>query len=810
MAVRLFSLLNVVVSLTASAAREVANPYTLLEASGTLPPVSSGSAAFVSGTFCSTTKAGSTKKHQFLVATTDGNVTVLDAEWTPFTSAAYPGLLKSACHPSPLSSSGSGPIVDVLSGGASAKAGQVSLGVTCADQRHALVLLEWDGPCGSAPHMRVVSAASLAPPSASSVGVLGGSSWALTSLATVPSTDVLLACVSQQAAAFIVAINASNAASTLARLNVSHLADAAVGAWSLVPASREQIGAVWSPSSISTSAAVTVAASTAAISVAAAERGVGISISLASSLRSMAVEAGPLPVPLPPGGLVGGVVLREAYSSLASTHAMLLVGAHGTVLPLAFGCGPTCLAQPSFLTPLVPLPVDLTPVRASGVGPGLEPHATTAAISPGVGTSFRRSIVAVTAARDSGRFAILRGPPLGAPAVSGATDLFPVSILVFGQPSDIAERRAALSNLHGQMGLKATFNASAGSARGLKPPLNVSALKEMLSQTNSNAYDFVVCDCTPTPDFIDCSPLQTYAQFISLLEGTRAPPATPHLNMPLRIWLELMPPTEAAGGKCLPPTDDPRTPWNETSLFSPELGYLDYAAWADLAGKLAGRYPQLTAVNVDDFSHDAGIGQPFPPDLVARMTSAMRAQGAPWMGLTTCMYYSQDDTFSYGLWPDLPMVVDGLTFAFRNELQGSGPCTCDTPERQCPWGPRQKECPKSLGAGGCLAGACADSTVLNAPLEVAHMSTRLPAGRPMIFCFYATGHSSLGQPTAAYVAALLDMANHLPAVDGVMVYTIKATPAANVECKGLSPPLYGGEMGCIVRAAFQRMRGDFL
>ena len=37
----------------------------------------------------------------------------------------------------------------------------------------------------------------------------------------------------------------------------------------------------------------------------------------------------------------------------------------------------------------------------------------------------------------------------------------------------------------------------------------------------------------------------------------------------------------------------------------------------------------------------------------------------------------------------------------------------------------------------------------------------------------------------------------------------KATPADNPTCKGLSPPIYGGEMGCIVRDAFQRLRGDY-
>ena len=46
------------------------------------------------------------------------------------------------------------------------------------------------------------------------------------------------------------------------------------------------------------------------------------------------------------------------------------------------------------------------------------------------------------------------------------------------------------------------------------------------------------------------------------------------------------------------PPDDPRTPWNDTAVFDPALGYLDYAGWASLAGKLAAMFPQLTAINI--------------------------------------------------------------------------------------------------------------------------------------------------------------------------------------------------------------------
>ena len=236
---------------------------------------------------------------------------------------------------------------------------------------------------------------------------------------------------------------------------------------------------------------------------------------------------------------------------------------------------------------------------------------------------------------------------------------------------------------------------------------------------------------------------------------------------------------------------------------------LSLTGWATLTGRLAAHYPQLVALNVDDMSHDLGVGNPFPPNLVARMTSQLRGQGAPWMALASAIYYSQDDVWSFGLWPDVPMVLDAPTFCFRNEFQGIGPCV-STADRACPWGPMKKTAPTEDGPGGCLAGACADPTVINAAFEVAHMNTRVPVGRSLMFEFYVTGHSTLGQPTPTYVSGIMQQVEHLPGISGMIVYTTKSTPADNPECTGLEPPLFGGEMGCIVRDAYRRLRGDYI
>ena len=132
-------------------------------------------------------------------------------------------------------------------------------------------------------------------------------------------------------------------------------------------------------------------------------------------------------------------------------------------------------------------------------------------------------------------------------------------------------------------------------------------MKGIMRDTAANVLDFPVCDCSGLgASKIDCSDVSVYTSFIDLLEA-RPRDATPdhrllcsallcsallllcydmlrccsacQASVPpaggpvsLRVWLELFPPTEATGLGCLPPLDDARTPWNETSLFDPALG----------------------------------------------------------------------------------------------------------------------------------------------------------------------------------------------------------------------------------------------
>ena len=622
----------------------LATPYVLIEGSGDIP-IASSSSALVSGKWCSP-QASDDSTVQFLAAdVVSGNVTVLNADWTPFAVQVYPALLHN---------------VAVCGGDArylypraitamATAAGSPFIAIKCSTGSSVVVELRWPGAtCATTPTLKTISGSSLIPSSPSDAAV-----DALSAIGGGDGADVLLAVVSSASAgkAFAVALDTATG-EPYETADVAPYAPPANGTWRVLAApSADRIAAVWAPHNATEGAQY-----------------VGIGLSLATD--NLAVVSGPTGIPPMPQSLVGGVVMAGVPGVAdPSVHALALVDEGGHVWPLAFGCGAACLAQPAMFTPLAALPIAVAQTGRSGIGPGLEPGSAATFVSPGVGPAFARRWAAVTAARGGARLAVWRGAPAAPPAVAGATDQFPVSLVVYGAASEMAQRRAALANVRGQMRTKATFNASAGNVRNLTSPVNTTLLIDIMRETNANVLDFIVCDCVLTPGAIDCSALESYVNFVSLLEATKPPDTTSGTTQPppeLRVWLELMPPSEAAhGDACLTPPDDPRTPFNDTAFFDPALGYMDYAGWATLAGKLATRYNQLTAINIDDMSHDIGVGNPFPPNLIARMTSQLRGQGAPWMALASAIYYAENGVWSYGRWPDLPMVIDATVSFFR-------------------------------------------------------------------------------------------------------------------------------------------------
>ena len=85
----------------------------------------------------------------------------------------------------------------------------------------------------------------------------------------------------------------------------------------------------------------------------------------------------------------------------------------------------------------------------------------------------------------------------------------------------------------------------------------------------------------------------------------------------------------------------------------------------------------------------------------------------------------------------------------------------------------------------------------------------MPAGRPILVGYYATGHSAYGQPTARYASRLLQTLALQDRVAGVMTYTAKAAlhpcPHAPLfdDGEGLQH-----QLGCIVSSAYSAIAGQ--
>ena len=281
--------------------------------------------------------------------------------------------------------------------------------------------------------------------------------------------------------------------------------------------------------------------------------------------------------------------------------------------------------------------------------------------------------------------------------------------------------------------------------------------------------------------------------FVTLLEATRDFYVD---RQSFRLWIELLPPSEAESDQCMPPNDHPLTPFNESAFFANASNYQDYAAWGALIGALANYYPHLVALYMDDFTHDIAPPHIFTPELVATTIGNAR-RAAPWMSFSPAMYarprrsefvaatprrrcgysrgyesrrrrgvdvdmpvetsrgdaaaatwlysvatsallrYYSESSQPFGeRWPDILMTVDAPTFYFRNQKEGAGPCS----DLSCPWGSRMTE-----REGGCLAGACAEATSWNVVDEIDDVRAWLPAGRRLLVGSSPGGNQQKGQ-----------------------------------------------------------------
>jgi hypothetical protein len=235
------------------------------------------------------------------------------------------------------------------------------------------------------------------------------------------------------------------------------------------------------------------------------------------------------------------------------------------------------------------------------------------------------------------------------------------------------------------------------------------------------------------------------------------------------------------------PADSPLTPWNETSLFNASLGLggcLDFVAWCENMRRLKGLFPQLEALNIDDFSSN---GATFTQGMLADMRAALGGAVA----LIPTFYYGNHGSFVLRTRPWLANATNGVLFYFRNDKRGDQPGGA---RGACGGRPPPHDCERT-----CLAGACAEASLPNLPDEVADFAAALPAGHPLHIGLYFSAYSHCPAPSPTYVRAALNASLSLPSVAGATVYVQQrpAGPWTPAFCAA-NPD----DKGCIVRDVF--------
>ena len=307
--------------------------------------------------------------------------------------------------------------------------------------------------------------------------------------------------------------------------------------------------------------------------------------------------------------------------------------------------------------------------------------------------------------------------------------------------------------------------------------VNVTGLMELLRATHANSFSFLLWS-TNGREYLDL------VRVLSLTANQRVD------GVQFTMWVTLIPPSEAPHRlKCSIPADSPLTPFNESLLFNASLGAygcLDYAAWAQVLGRLGQIWPHLYAVNIDDFSSNGGT---FTQELLVRMRTGLSGH----VKLIPTFYYGRTK-FVLAAAPYLGNLTDGILFYFRNERVGQAQC---------------RENISSVGAPNacnaptnctmpCLSGTCAERSVQNVPAEIADFVAALPLGHPIHIGVYFTSYHGCDAPSANYSREVISAALALPAVTGATVY-ITQRPAR--VAPGYCGP-HSDDKGCVVREVF--------
>jgi hypothetical protein len=107
------------------------------------------------------------------------------------------------------------------------------------------------------------------------------------------------------------------------------------------------------------------------------------------------------------------------------------------------------------------------------------------------------------------------------------------------------------------------------------------------------------------------------------------------------------------------PADSPLTNFNETALIDSTMGWKgcnDYVGWAVILGKVAALYPQLTTLNIDDFS--LNVPTNFNESKVAQIQKGLGKA----VKLIPTHYHGGQGSFIWKTHLWLPGAVDGALF----------------------------------------------------------------------------------------------------------------------------------------------------
>jgi hypothetical protein len=251
-----------------------------------------------------------------------------------------------------------------------------------------------------------------------------------------------------------------------------------------------------------------------------------------------------------------------------------------------------------------------------------------------------------------------------------------------------------------------------------------------------------------------------------------------------------------SASQCSIAADSPLTGFNETSLVNGSIGYKgcnDYVGWGKIINKLAAQYPNVQAVNMDDFA--VSLTTDFTEQHAGAIRDALHGDGStPVVKFIPTFYYDTNNgepggstEFILNQYPWVGNVTDGVLFYFQNRKGGQDVCR------------NSQECGKnpSKSYWACLWDTCAEASLpTGLASEVADFAAAMPDGHELHVGLYFSGYGAgptKATPSATYAHDALKEVLETKQVSGATVYTLKRPHAACPD---------RADEGCIVQEIF--------